>query len=173
MTRNRCRAAFEDWQIKRAAYPLPFGDYKLREALSRMEQYLNNLDDVARLQRAKQAKVAPLRPQVPEGGSGWIMRIPEAIAFDFGYNVLPGVEALVGQGLPPAKVGQLTRLARARADDLIMRCDRVRHQLHIGGIAFEFSQMRNGGSLVRPLLLNAIDLIRLMLEDVTAHASAP
>lgn len=82
----------------RYRYPLNTGRYKLEEGLVSIKRTLSTyragLCD-RQLLAGSGIYESCMRCEFDE----WLMTIPEYIAYDLGYNILPGLSALVGDGV--------------------------------------------------------------------------
>ncbi len=164
--KSQCLEAFNRGLEARKAYPLPSGRYKLKEVrrgLGESLQTLNEINSAKCAERDRQPRRQ--RPKVPEGAARLIKLLPEWIAHDLGYYVIPAVEALAGDGLPAAQVKMLALHARKKSADIVQRCDAVHDRLR-NGIGVEYAHMTHGDSMLEPLLRDAIRLIDEMLQAV-------
>jgi hypothetical protein len=90
----------------------------------------------------------------------WLKNLPLDIAFSLGYDLLPGLLALKKEGALC-----VDRDYPAIAQDclkLVDRCGQVRNAIR-KDIKVEYRQMKQGSSLLEPLIEEAIDLTRRAL----------
>jgi hypothetical protein len=90
----------------------------------------------------------------------WLKNVPLDIAFSLGYDLLPGLLALKKEGAlcvdrayPSIEQGCIT---------LVDHCEQVRNAIR-KDIKVEYRQMKHGGSLLEPLIEEAMDLTRRAL----------
>jgi hypothetical protein len=150
-----CSNEFEKGQSKRAQFQLRSGAYKLEEARGGLLDSLHLLDSVREF------------TSVPQGARGALKRLPRHLACELGWSIIPAVEALAGDNLPPSIVIPLARRARAEAQDLVRRCDELHDSFLRGGIAAECVYIKHDRSELERLLRDAVSLI-----DVALHAHA-
>lgn len=161
--RSRCRAAFEKGLLDRKKYPLPHGAYKLDEVVERIERE-------AAFDRTNVTKQGRLNPRsallrIPR-------RLPEMIAWDLGYNVVPAVAALVGDGVPASQVQDLLRTARERAVEIVHQCDLLRFQLRV--TRHRTTAVFDDEQIIVPqvLLMETATLIRSVLKECVLSRAA-
>jgi hypothetical protein len=87
----------------------------------------------------------------------YLKSIPARLAHLLGYEILPGLAALEGDGMPKAAVERLLSRAETDAQSLLEDCEATRLRLK-GGIKHEYESMRRGESGLLPLLDDARSL---------------
>lgn len=167
-TARPCRAAFDQARALRSQHPLPFGRYKLEEALRQLRKYADTAEAIRRLITGMdRAKADDLIGEcVASERATWLKRLPAAIADLLGHNVVPAVEALDGDRLPRARIEALIDDTQRVVDRLVARCEDVHAQIQ-PSIEQEYAAMRSGRSLVAALVADAIALVedQLALAD--------
>ena len=93
----------------------------------------------------------------------YLKGLPARLTEIIGYNILPAIAALTGDGVPKAEVQRRLSQAESDAKRLIADCEAVRLLLK-PGIKHEYDAMRGGGSHVTPLLDDAESRIRKALR---------
>jgi hypothetical protein len=81
----------------------------------------------------------------------YIQELPDRLANLVGYNILPAIAALAGDGVPKAEVQRLLRHAETDAKRLLAECEAVKSRLK-AGIDREHDAMRRGESALLRLL---------------------
>ena len=84
----------------------------------------------------------------------YLKSLPARLAERIGYDILPGIAALEGDGVPKAEVQRLVRRAETDAQRLIAECEALRLRLK-GGIEHEYRAMRQNEGEWQRLLDNA------------------
>lgn len=163
-----CSLALKEGLDKRSEHPLPSGVYKLREAHSDLWQCLDEFHLLAELLRANQ----PLRGSCTWGDQAtWIKQMPLVIAFEFGWKVLPGIQALVGDGVNVIEVAKELPGFFKRIAILINRCDEVLPSIK-GPIKYEYERWLDYDSIITPLLETGLYVIESALRVANEEAFA-
>lgn len=163
-----CSSALKEGLDKRSQHPLTSGIYKLQEAHGDLWQCLDEFYLLAELLRAKQ----PLRGSCTLGDQAlWIKKMPLVIAFEFGWKVLPGIQALVGDGVNVVEVTKELPVFVKRVAILINRCDAVLPSIK-GPIKDEYERWLNYDSIITPLLETGLCVIESALRVANEHAFA-
>ncbi|MCL7404906.1 hypothetical protein MWN63_02785 [Paradonghicola geojensis] len=95
----------------------------------------------------------------------WLRNLPTKIATMLGYNILPAIEALPGDGIAKIDVDGELYNAEIDARRLLNDCERqhTRLQTHLGT---EYRSIKSGYSDVYALLVDADGIVRRALELV-------
>ncbi len=161
MTTTHCRHAFDQGQASRRKHPLTRGAYKLRDTQQNLNRMIATLDAVGDYLRRRPQHRGPL----PLGGCTtddkaiYLKRIPTTLAKMFGYDVLPAIAALTGDGVPQHNVRQALGQIQRRVEYLLDECD-VQHASLKKDIKAEYENMKAGYSELYGLLTDALDLVR-------------
>lgn len=150
MPRLVCQQAFDAGQQRRQAHVLHRGVYKLEETRCRYMSMISDIDEIARIKR-KQVIHPILEHCTTFDMAQWLKKHPENVAFDTGYYLLPSVKALVGDCVPVSVLATMASDFEVAAHALVQRCEIVRIAIS-KRIDLEYSHMRDGQSLTRPLL---------------------
>ena len=151
-----CHDILDAARAQRTKYPLDSGLYKLREAEHTIEDWRRLVNTIGERVRTggKFGINENLGPCMAPDRGTYLKSIPARLAERIGYDILPGIAALEGDGVPKAEVQRLVRRAETDAQRLIAECEALRLRLK-GGIEYEYRAMRqNEGELLR-LLDNA------------------
>ncbi|BDW86633.1 hypothetical protein [Roseicyclus marinus] len=165
MTVRSCRRAFEKGQADRRAHPLTSGAYKLRDVIDSLTKDLAAINEIRDylLNRKGYARPAYLVRCTSDDMAIWLKGLPEDLAHQFGYDVLPAIDALQGDGVPhlyvDAAVRQFTRRIHVYVDD----CEIQRIRLK-SGIAGEYASIRSGYSDLYGLITNGLRITHDALQ---------
>ena len=157
-----CHDIFNAARAQRTKYPLSAGRYKLDEARHAVEDWRRLVNTIAERVRTggKFGINENLGPCMAPDRGTYLKSIPARLAERIGYNILPGIAALEGDGVPKVEVQRLVRRAETDAQRLIADCEAMRLCLK-GGIDHEYEAMRRGESLLLELFDEAQALTRL------------
>lgn len=169
MTTSVCRQAFERGARERLEHPLHQGLYKLDETNFRLRAIVEDLHVIGRYKQGT-ARSTDISHCASYELPIWLKHIPELIARYAGYYILPGISALVGDGLPQDVVAILNAECTRLADDLVEECEIVRNRIR-NNISVEYELMKSGDSLNLQLVLGAIGLIEIALHELRIHRS--
>jgi hypothetical protein len=155
-TPTTCHDIFNAARAQRAKYPLASGLYKLREAEHAIEDWRRLVNTIAERTQGGSGFGATenLGPCMSYERGTYLKSIPARLAERIGYNILPGIAALEGDGVPKAEVQHLLRRAETDAHRLIAECEALRLRLK-GGIEHEYCAVRQGESHLSRLLEDA------------------
>lgn len=159
MTKSSCYQAFGEGKVNRVSCPLSKGRYKLEELKGSFISLLRTLCMVREY-------VSGESRSTYFGGCGasdkstWLKRLPTLIAELLGYNLLPALLALKNEGA--LSVDSDYPGIDYDCLRLLDRLERVRTAIK-KDINVEYRQMKQGGSLLEPLIEEAIDLTRRAL----------
>lgn len=153
----RCSKAFNDGSQLRCVSPLHSGKYKLHEAYG---SFVGWRDEIARISAFKHRKASrhSLRHCTPDDCAKWLKDLPESIAFQLAYKVLPGINALVADGVRPSLCNSALSQATPTVHLLVGDCNQAR-LIVSRRIADEYEHMKGGGSYLSPLVSEAIRIM--------------
>ena len=165
-----CQDAFNTGTADRATYPLHSGIYKLRDARNNLNRCADTVANISAYQR-----------EGPDAGRGWfgccthedadvwLKSLPEVLAHELGYNVMPAIRALAGDGVPADKVAGCLHRAQGKVDGLVPLCDTARGWL-APSIDREYRRMKNHDSMLEPLIVHAMEVVDEALRTAEAEA---
>jgi hypothetical protein len=161
-----CHDAFDAAQQKRAQHPLQAGAYKLREVRNRVERMQDTMCDIGEYLK----KPRDFYPGQCLGSccttddkADWIQSLPAKVADLIGYDLLPAIAALTGDGIAETDVAGELANARASARRLVKDCEAQHIRLQ-AGTEPEFHAIETGYSDVYALLVDADGIARRALE---------
>jgi hypothetical protein len=151
-----CHDVFNTARAERAKYPLAKGQCKLEEAERTIERWQQMLETIADRIRAggKFGETENLGPCMAHERGTYLKQLPLHLAELVGYEILPGIAALEGDGVPKAEVQRLLHRAKTDAQRLLAEYETVRLRLQ-AGIGSEYRAMRQGESELQGLLSDA------------------
>jgi hypothetical protein len=125
---KKCRKAFDAGKANRELNPLSPGNYKLRETYSTWRRQYDGLNLI---ESALEDKI-----DIPDDyqlggwtGADWrgeLKRLPEDLAEDLGYRILPGVMSLNDYASPTPETVRLATRAKKQASGIINMCEQYR-----------------------------------------------
>lgn len=159
MTKSNCLRSLDEGKAQRASYPLRQGRYKLEER----ERGLLAVKDSLRMVRDfvnGRSTCTHLGCCMASDKHTWLKNLPLDIAFSLGYDLLPGLLALKKEGA--LFVDREYPSIDQDCLQLVDRCEQVRNAIK-KDIKVEYRQMKQGSSLLDPLIEEAIDLTQRAL----------
>lgn len=148
-----CHDLFNAARAKRAKYPLTHGQYKLDEAVHRIDRWRDLIATITERIRTggKFGQDENLGPCMAYERGTYLKGIPGQLAELLGYTILPAIAALEGDGVSKAEVQRLQSRAETDAQRLLADCEAVKGRLR-GGIKQEYAAKRRGESELLRLL---------------------
>ena len=148
-----CHDIFNMACAERAKYPLTSDRQKLQEAQDTLEGWQDLVTTVAlRIQAGgKFGLEENLDPCMADERETYLEGLPEKLAHLIGYNIIPAIAALEGDGVTKAEVQRLLNRAETVAQRLIADCEVVRLRLN-DGIKHEYEAMKRGTTCLVGLL---------------------
>ena len=159
MTKSNCYESFNDGKVERVTYPLRQGRYKLEE----QERNLLATKETVRMIRdfvRGRSSCTVLGSCVADDKHIWLKRAPLYVSHLLGYNLLPGLIALKKEGA--LLVDWHYPAIERDCLQLLDRLEQVRIAIK-NDISIEYDQMKRGGSLLDPLIDEAIHLVHRAL----------
>lgn len=161
VAKSPCQKAFDEGAADRLKYPLRSGGYKLNERrwkFGRCQETIDAIDKLIVHQRSgSNGPPLPLGSCTTDDAGWWLKRLPQQVAYDLAYDILPAIDALAKEGCPPHEVAAARREAEVEARALVADCEAA-HALLKKGIAHEYRRMKAGNSTLRPLFERAISI---------------
>jgi hypothetical protein len=157
---HACLGEFRRGRRERARFPLRSGIYKLREVRRRLAESLSLMSEVCMSVELNRTSTSA---RAPQGTRGALQRLPKVIAHELGRNIIPAVEALVGDDVPRTMAKALAKHARVEANALVRRCDDLNDDFTRHRIDVELVRMKYDRSVLEQLLTDAVGLIDKVL----------
>jgi hypothetical protein len=163
---NKCAGSFHNGKQVRLRHPLRKGRYKLEEVASglircrleivRISEVINRVSDGTKLMYCTNSDKAL-----------WLAGVPDRVAFTLGYEFLPGLEALQNEGVSELTVSRVYAEMSEQCNSLVFDLELARVSIY-ESIKNEYRQMRNGRSLLVPLVDDALSMTKqvLLLADI-------
>lgn len=107
----------------RVEYPLSSGVYKLKEVLQRYGSLPNEIARIAGYLQRGDEMPKFLKHCAREELDEWLHERPVAIISDAGYNVVPAIEALGGDGVPVREVRKIKRRYVPVVESIVRDCE--------------------------------------------------
>ena len=123
-----CRKSFNSGKANRELNPLRAGSYKLEEAYDTWRRRYDALNEI---ESALEDKIEIPADYELGGwtGADWpdeFERLPEDLAEDLGYRILPGVLSLCDYAEATPETATLAARAEKKASDIVNICERYR-----------------------------------------------
>ena len=168
MTKN-CRKSFYLGKANRGKNPLREGSYKLEEAY---DTWRRRYDALNVIESALEDKIKIPADYELGGwtGADWpteLERLPEDLAEDIGYRILPGVLSLCDYAKATPETATLAAIAERKASDIVNTCERYRPS--ITRPTKRYNATLNRISSARYLVIQVL----MMIEDSFAMANVP
>lgn len=151
------RAAIKE---RRDKHPLiNGGSYKVRESGYNLLHERNVVEAIADYVRArpKDRRGTTLVGCVESDKSVRLKRVPEIIARELGYNLIPALEALTLEGVPAADINVVIRSINPQVDHLLADCDAVQ-MATARSIKPEYDAMKAGNSSMERICAEALGI---------------
>jgi len=162
---------FKDAQTKRAAYPLPYGIYKLEEAVSGLMRSSENIRQLMEYSKRRHTLSPSFIACTWEDKAAWLKNAVLDIAHTLGYEILPSIDAMKGDGLKQAAIDQLKALAMDTTPELLVEVDRLYGRIR-RKISYEYLGWKDGNSEVQDLILRTAELGQRLLNDADLAQTA-
>ena len=168
MTKH-CRKSFDLGKANRGKNPLREGNYKLEEAYYAWRRRYDALNVI---ESALEDKIdIPADYQLGGWtGTDWpdeLVRLPEVLAEDIGYRILPGVLSLCDYAQATPETAKLAKRAEKKASDIVNICELYRPSITRPTKRYNATVKRI--SSARYLVIQ----ILMMIEDSFAVANVP
>lgn len=164
---------FQNAQKRRASYPLRSGEYKLEETHHQLKSLAEEVRRIATMKnnpRNSEYKHR-LRHCTSEDCANWLKGVTNTIADLMGYNVLPAIDALVGDGISNADAEQIKSKVFHRINELVWACDSAQRVLK-QGISVEYGNFKRGDSILAGLADEAESIVNDVLREYKSALSS-
>ena len=165
LKKPNCYESFRAGQSSRANCPLNLGEYKLEECLCELSRCYKDISAIRNLVSGK-VHQQQLTCCTTDDKSVWLKKLPLDVAYWLGYKLLPGLKALVNDGADKADVDSASVYIEKDCLALLDRMEEVRLAIK-KNIALEYQHMKLGGSLLEPLVEDAIFITERALGVLT------
>ena len=148
MTSTPCVLALDKKQKERKQFPLRSDKHKFVEVDIVLNRMLRNFDKIVEYRNGKNRQsyghFTTSFFQADEIHT-WLRDVPTTLSGFLGYKVLPGVAALVGDGLSTSIVTQEIQKLNAFTSKFLSDCDAA-HVLLEEPISAEYARLKDGSS---------------------------
>ncbi len=147
---------------RNARYPLANGRYKLVEVRHWLNRACRNIDLMMKDFDNPYRKRTYLCCTVDDR-STWLKHTPLDVAEGLGYEVVPALNALVGDGVELTNINNIRALVLPKINQLVADCEVVKNQIS-KSIKVEYRCWQQQNSLVKPLTAQAVAIIDEILN---------
>ena len=157
MNYRTCHEAYDHGVKSRIAHPLGQGLYKLVESKERIQRLG---DEVRRISGVvnKTMDRYELTQCTYEDKALWLREVPLNVAYRIGYEIVPGLRALVSDGVPSVQSESAARHIEAVIGSHLARWEALRKNYY-ENIPHEYALMRSGNSNTMEVVDSALQLI--------------
>jgi len=156
-------SAFLDGYVTRSAYPLQQGLYKLREVKHKLERLHRAVTEIEYHKAHNLRFPHVLACCMGHEAASWLKTIPITISRKLGYEILPAIRALTGDGLSSQKIASLKSDLKPIINSLLSDCEWTYHLIR-KNIRHEYQNMKSGQSELAQELKDAIWLCDKALD---------
>lgn len=167
MPKLDCHQSFERGRRERLTRPLPYGRYKLIELKSHLQGCKDELGRISHVVRGHAHPHTLLSCTGWDKGH-WMKGLPANVAYRLGRDLLPGLQAMLGEEVAPDAIARVTSELGALVPTVLCELEAVRSNLS-QSVVFEYRQMRMGNPRLEPLLGRCIDLADTALDAAMTH----
>lgn len=161
--------------IKRRKAKHPFervSAYKVRESWDILHRNLATVRSIAAFLRARKSDrhSSMLVGCTEEDKADRLKRVPEIIADELGYNLIPALMALDLEGVPEADIVAFLQSIKPNVDRILADCDAVRMATS-RTIKSEYADLKAGESALASLCVHALDVAAQAVAFCKAHSA--
>ena len=166
---KKCRKEYKDGLSNRIQNPLPSSIYKLRERVAIWNRYVGTINEI------KDYKNGLTNPYMfdcfaPYESSIWLKGRLSEIPYRMGYDIVPAIEALKGDGVDEYTIERIKQKFIPGIEELVDDCDAL-NDIIKKNIYYEYDNFKKGYSELRDLHERAIDIAQGIL-DYSGHEEA-
>ena len=174
---NICRREFEKGLEARRAAPLHEGMYKLEESARYPERALQNLDELMERKRNRE----PLRSIDAGDQVAYYLKLAlKGLSFRAGKDLLGGIAALPGDGVPQAVLDRQLPYFQQRVDHLIITLQMALNDLWQQGVKVEYARWPQLDSVLfqpcwtfQQIVADGVSLMQYAPKHCTSTLLAP
>ena len=150
----------------RASYPLHKGIYKLRESADWLKRSAKNIDTMIGYHHSREGSKAFIAC-CWDDKSSWLKDIVVDVAHRLGYEILPGIEALKGDGLTMVNIYKIRTQTLTKIDLILDEVDRI-HSLIKKQIDHEYAEWGKRRSPIKDVLIDTA----ILAENIATSAES-
>lgn len=163
-----CHRAFVQGQEDRKVHPLTMGLYKLQELRRALDRDAATAGAIAAAVSGKGGGrgkwPSDSNCTTTEKGS-WLKKLPQSLARDLGYIVVPAVSALHGDDIGQSDVTRLVAEARRATTAIVALCDDMATAIR-ASVDYEYAAMRCGHSMAIQIIDQMEALVTWLIDEV-------
>ena len=158
MPKSICQEAFNKGTEHRTQFPLPHGSYKLIETRDRLKSCKAEIGRIRDYVSGRTDKWGLFHCTYYDKHI-WLKDLPRWVSFELGRDLLPGLWACEGDidGADLITIQNIYPALDSSCHKLIDGFESTRQQIS-KSVEAEYSEMKTGGSLLEPLVDDAIAL---------------
>ncbi len=160
--------------MKRRKTHYPFeraSAYKVRDSWYNLDHEANVVGSIAeylRIPRGAYGRSGMLVGCTEEDKAYRLKRVPEIIARELGYNLIPAVAALHLEGVPEADIIAFLHSTKPEVDRILAECDAIQMATS-RSIKCEYAALKAGYSPLASLCADALDVAEQAVAFCKAH----
>jgi hypothetical protein len=97
-----------------------------------------------------------------------LKRVPHIIARELGYNLIPAIQALTVEGVPPADIAGFIQSIKPQVDQLLADCDAIQTGTS-RSIQPEYDALKAGNSSMERICAEALRIADLAVDFCEQH----
>ena len=145
--------------------------YKIRETGDNLQHNLNTVRSIAEYLRARSGdrRSSMLVGCVQEDKAYRLKRVPEIIAHELGYNLIPALKALHLEGVPEADIITFLQSIKPQVDRILAECDAIQMETS-RSIKSEYADLKAGYSPLPAVCEDALDIAEQAVAFCKEHS---
>jgi hypothetical protein len=156
---------------RKTSYPFDrISAYKVRESGDNLQHNLKTVRSIAEYLRARPAdrRSSMLVGCAEEDKADRLKRVPEIIAHELGYNLIPALEALTLDGVPEADIITFLQSIKPNVDRILTDCDAIQVAT-ARSIKSEYAALKAGYSPSEAVCADALDVAEQAVAFCKEH----
>ncbi|MFM2300448.1 MAG: hypothetical protein RLZZ84_184 [Pseudomonadota bacterium] len=156
---------------RKAHYPFDcISAHKVRESRDNLQHNLKTVGSIAGYLRARPCdrRSSMLVGCTQEDKAYRLKGVPEIIAREFGYNLIPAIEALTLHGVPEAEIVEFVISIKPQVDHLLADCNAVQMST-ARSIKGEYGALKSGASSTEWICAEALRIADLAVAFCEDH----
>lgn len=145
--------------------------YKVRESWDVLHHNLATVGSIAAYLRAPSGSYgrSGILVGCTEQDKGYrLKRVPEIIAYELGYNLIPALEALHLEGVPEADIIAFLQSFKPEVDRILAKCDAIQMATR-RSIKSEYAALKAGYSPLEAVCADALDVAEQAVAFCKEH----
>lgn len=144
--------------------------YKIRECRDNLQRNLHTVASIADYLCARRSERHPsMLVGCTEEDKGYrLKRVPEIVADELGYNLIPAVKALALEGVPAGDIKLFIRTIKPQVDRLLADCDAVQ-TVTARSIKPEYAALKAGYSPTEQISADALSIAEQAVAFCKSH----